>query len=70
MQKVTYRGPDDPADRTTVYIATASSGKTYRLRVGEATEVPDDVAKTLADTDGHRFDGAKKPTTPKKTGGE
>jgi hypothetical protein len=77
MQKVTYRGPADKADRTTVYIATASSGKTYRLPVGEAVEVPDDLAKALADTDGHRFDGAKKATgssssssTTPKTGGE
>lgn len=73
MQKVTYRGPTDKADRTSVYVVTASSGKTYRLRVGEAVEVPDDVAKALADTDGHRFDGAKKATssssTTPKTGG-
>lgn len=58
MQTVTYRGPSGE-------YHVKRGGKRYVLPAGTATEVPDDVAKSLSETEGHDFSVA----APKSSGG-
>lgn len=61
MKTVTYRGPKDPRDHTTRYRV----GK-HLLPKRVPIEVPDDVARELAETEGHSFEVGGK-TAGKKT---
>jgi pyruvate/2-oxoglutarate dehydrogenase complex dihydrolipoamide acyltransferase (E2) component len=51
---VTYRGAEDPRDRTTRYRIGE-----YLLPKGVAVEVPEDIAAQLQETKGHNFEIGK-----------
>lgn len=51
MKSVTYRGPEDPRDRTTRYRIGE-----HLLPVGLAVSVPDEVAAEAETAEGHTFE--------------
>jgi pyruvate/2-oxoglutarate dehydrogenase complex dihydrolipoamide acyltransferase (E2) component len=51
MKSVTYRGPEDPRDRTTRYRIGE-----HLLPLGIAVPVPNEVAEKAAATEGHTFE--------------
>lgn len=61
MQKVTYKGPEDSQDPTTVLEIPVPQGKgkpdeIVALPLGEEVEVADDVAKLAQKVEGHTVD--------------
>ncbi len=61
MATVTYRGPRDSGDPTTLYVVPRPKGDAVELRLGEAAEdVSADVVKALRADKDHQFEIGEK----------
>lgn len=64
MGVVTYKGPTDPADRSTAYRVPVADGDDLVFRIGAPVEdVPAAVESDLKDADGHEFAFGKAAST-------
>lgn len=64
MSTVTYRGPVDELDGTSVYIVPTEEGELAFRRDVAVEDVPRQIADQLRETEGHNFDFGKRASGP------